>query len=278
MKRRDFLAATGLAAFGAALSPASQAFGSPGRRLDRIGFQLYTARELMAKDSAKTLDALAGIGYDEVEFAGYHGHSPAAVRTMLGKAGLDAPASHVPLDMMRSSPEALIEAAQVVGHDYLVLAWLAPPERQTLDQYRAHAELCNRFGEQCRDAGIRFAYHNHEFEFEALDGKLPMDVLLSEVDPELMQIELDLYWIRVAGFDAIDFFRANKGRVALCHVKDMAEGGGMTDPGSGVIDFAATFAESDLAGLEHYFVERDDSPDPMATAAAGYNYLSALEF
>lgn len=250
----------------------------PGRMLDRIGFQLYTARELMAGDAAKTLDALAAIGYDEVEFAGYHGHEPEEVRRMLDNAGLAAPAAHVPLDMIRTSPERLIEAARTVGHDYLVLAWLAPPERQTLDQYRAHAELCNRFGEQCRDAGIRFAYHNHEFEFEALDGKLPMDLLLSEVDADLMQIELDLYWIRVAGHDPIDFFKANKGRVALCHVKDMAEGGGMTDPGTGVIDFAATFAESELAGLEHYFVERDDSPDPLATAAAAFDYLGALEF
>ena len=160
----------------------------------------------------------------------------------------------------------------------LVRPHASTEERQTLDQYRALAATFNQFGEACKAAGIQFAHHNHEFEFEALEGKLPMDVLLSEVDPELMQIELDLYWIRVAGYDPIDFFKANKGRVALCHVKDMAEGGGMTDPGTGVIDFAATFAESELAGLEHFFVERDDSPDPLATAAAAFDYLGALEF
>ena len=278
MKRRDFLAAAGFAGFGAALSPATQAFGSPGRTLDRIGFQLYTARGLMAENSARTLDALAGIGYDEVEFAGYHGHEPADVRQMLGNAGLAAPAAHVPLDLIRTSPDALIDVAAAIGHDYLVLAWLAPPERQTLDQYRKHAELCNRFGEQCRDAGIQFAYHNHEFEFERLDGQLPMDLLLAEVDPELMKIELDLYWITVAGGSPVEFFAANPGRVALCHVKDMVKEGGMTDPGSGVIDFSVAFAESELAGLQHYFVERDDSPAPLATAAAAYGYLSALEF
>jgi sugar phosphate isomerase/epimerase len=278
MRRRDFLAASGLAAFGAALAPLAQAACSPSRMLERIGFQLYTARGLMAEDAERTLNALAEIGYDEVEFAGYHGHVPADVRRMLDNGGLAAPAAHVPLDMIRTSPELLIDAATTVGHDYLVLAWLAPPERQTLDQYRAHAELCNRFGEQCREAGIQFAYHNHEFEFETLDGELPMDVLLSEVDAQLMQIELDLYWIEVAGGNPLDFFEANPGRVALCHVKDMAEGGAMTDPGSGVIDFCATFAEAELAGLRHYFVERDDAPDPLATAAAAYDYLSALEF
>ena len=275
MKRRDFLAATGVAAVGAGLAPLSEAFGSSQPMLKRIGFQLYTARGLMAEDSAKTLEALAGIGYHEVEFAGYHGHDPRDVRRMLDTSGLAAPAAHVPLDGMRSSPESLIEAASVVGHDFLVLAWLEPAERQTLDQYREHAELCNRFGEMCRAAGIQFAYHNHEFEFEPLDGTLPMDLLLSEVDRDLMKIELDLYWIRVAGHDAATFMAADRERTVLCHVKDMQSDGSMTDPGSGVIDFPATFAGS---GLTHFFVERDDSPDPMATAAAGFHYLQGLEF
>jgi sugar phosphate isomerase/epimerase len=278
MKRRSFLAASGLIALGAAVVPAKAALAAQRRTLDRIGFQLYTARDLMAADAEKTLNELAEIGYDEVEFAGYHDHTPAAVRAMLDQSGLEAPSAHVPIDLIRTAPDALIEAATVVGHHYLVLAWLAPPERQSLDQYRAHAELCNRFGERCRAAGIQFAYHNHEFEFEALEGRLPMDLLMSEVEPELMQVELDLYWTAFAGQDPIEFFNANAGRVALCHVKDMLEDGSMTDPGAGTIDFAATFAESELAGLRHYFVERDDALDPMVTAASAHAYLRELEF
>ena len=278
MKRRSFLAASGLIAAAAAIAPIVRASSSHGRSLDSICFQLYTARDLMAADADKTLSRLAAIGYDEVEFAGYHDHAPKDIRAMLDNAGLAAPSAHVPLEMIRKAPDALIDAAKIVGHDYLVLAWLAPPERQSLDQYRSHAELCNRFGERCKEAGIQLAYHNHEFEFEILDGELPMDLLLAEVDADLMQIELDLYWTVVAGQDPIAFFNANAGRVALCHVKDRAEDGSMTDPGAGTIDFAAVFAESGVAGLRHYFVERDDAPDPLETAASAHSYLRDLTF
>ena len=276
MKRRSFLAASCGLALNTALPAGVLAAGS--RRLEKIGFQLYTARRLVEADTAGTLDALAGIGYDEVEFAGYFDHSPAEIRSFLDSAGLAAPSAHVQLDDMRSRAGQVIDAAQVIGHEFLVLGWLAPSERKTLDQYRAHAELCNRFAERCREAGVRFGYHNHEFEFEELEGRRPMDLLLAETDPELVKVELDLYWINVAGADPLDYFARHPGRFPLCHVKDMAADGSFADVGSGRIDFAAIFAASGKAGLEHYFVERDDSPDPLATAAAAYAFLRGLEF
>ena len=275
MKRRKFIRDAGLAATSVALPSISR---GAGKRLERIGIQLYTVRDLMARDSAGTLDAIAGIGYDEVELAGFHDHTPAEVRAMLDNAGLTAPSAHISLDTMRSDAEETINAAEVVGFDYLVLAWLAPGERETLDDYRRHAELCNRFGERCRTAGIRFGYHNHEFEFEMLDGRRPMDLLLAETDADLMQVELDLYWITLAGADPFEYFEKHPGRFPLCHVKDMAADRSMVDVGSGVIDFASIFAESEQAGLRHYFVERDDAPDPMATAARSYAALDKLEF
>ncbi len=277
MRRRDFLAASGLAALATSLPTAVAAFGSSGRKLEKIGFQLYTAREQMAADSAATLATLAEIGYDEVEFAGYHEHPAARVRAMLDATGLEAPSAHVPLELIRSAPERLIEAASTVGHSYLVLAWLAPPERERLDQYKGHAELCNQFAEQCRSAGIQFAYHNHDFEFVELEGRLPMDLLLAETEADLVKVELDLYWTTLAGADPFEYFANHEGRFPLCHVKDMAADGSMVDAGSGTIDFAAIFARSGQAGLTHYFVERDDSPDPMATAASAHTYLRSLE-
>ena len=276
MKRRSFLAASCGLALNASIPAGVLAAG--GRRLEKIGFQLYTARSLVEKDTAGTLDALAGIGYDEVEFAGYFDHSPAEIRSFLDSAGLAAPSAHVQLDDMRSRAGEVIDAAQVIGHDFLVLGWVAPSERKTLDQYRAHAELCNRFAERCREAGVRFGYHNHEFEFEELEGRRPMDLLLAETDPELVTVELDLYWINVAGADPLDYFARHPGRFPLCHVKDMAADGSFADVGSGRIDFASIFAASGEAGLEHYFVERDDSPDPLATAAAAHEFLRGLEF
>ncbi len=276
MKRRSFLKGTGLAMTSMALPSASFADGH--RQLGRIGIQLYTVREQMAEDSAGTLAALAEIGYDEVEFAGLHGHSPADVRAMLDDTGLDAPSGHVSLDLMRNQAEETIEGAQVIGMDYLALGWLAPEERKTLSQYRSHAELCNRFGEQCKAAGIQFAWHNHEFEFEMLDGKRPMDLLLAETDADLMKVELDFYWIAYASADPFDFFDRYAGRIPLCHVKDMAADRSMTDVGAGTIEFAKIFASSEQAGLKHYFVERDDSPDPLASAAASFAAISTINY
>ncbi len=280
MPRREFLALTTAAASSAlCLGPDRLlADESQDRRLDKVGIQLYTVRDQMAIDVPHSLERLAAIGYDEVEFAGYYEHSPVEIRSFLNNNGLAAPSAHTSLQAMRSSPQKLIETTVAVGHDYLVLAWLGPDERENLDQYRSHAELCNRFAEQCRSAGVQFAYHNHAFEFETIDGVLPMDLLLAETDPELVQIELDLYWITAGGANPFDYFEKHPGRFPLCHVKDMADDGAMADVGDGSIDFAEIFAASDLAGLKHYFVERDDAPDSIVSATNSFGAASAIRF
>ena len=246
--------------------------------LDAIGIQLYTVRKPMSEDVRGTLEALAEIGYREVEFAGYYDHGPAAIRDMLAELGLASPSAHVPIERLREDPERVIDDFATIGHEYLVVPWLSPEERSSLDRYRAHAELFNRVSEQCAAAGLGFAYHNHEFEFEPIDGVLPIDLLLAETDPERVKIELDLYWITVAGADPFAYFDRHPGRFPLCHVKDMAADGSMTDVGTGQIDFSALFAARDLAGFEHYYVERDDAADPLASAANSFAGASKIEF
>lgn len=266
-----------------AMSPVLVSCGEKGEpvskgRLGSVGIQLYTVRDRMAVDLPGTLHRLAEIGYREVEFAGYFGHSPAEIATLLGNTGLVSPSTHTMLPPIRDTPEQLIESALAVGHDYVVLAWLPPEERISIDDYRRHAELMNQFAEQCQAAGLKFAYHNHDFEFESMDNVLPMDLLLAETDPQLVQMELDLYWIIKAGADPFAYFETHPGRFPLCHVKDMAEDGTMADVGSGRIDFAAVFAASELAGFRHYFVEHDDPPDSLASAANSFSAISKLEF
>lgn len=248
------------------------------RRLDKVGIQLYTVREPMAIDVPDTLHQLAEIGYQEVEFAGYFDHSPAEIRTILDDLGLASPSAHTLLQPMRETPEQLIEAALTVGHQYLVMGWLLPEERTSLDDYRRHAELINSFAEQCHSAGLKFAYHNHDFEFENLEGMRPMDLLLAETDPSHMQVELDLYWINKAGADPFAYFEKHPGRFPLCHVKDMAADGSFADVGDGEIDFGAVFAESEQAGFRHYYVERDDATDSLASAANSFAAVSKLQF
>src|SRR5207302_1314694 len=241
---------------------------APLRKLDRIGLQLYTVRHAMEKDVEGTIARVAAIGYREVEFAGYFGKSARDVRALLDKNGLSSPASHISL-----SPEqrrAALDAAPVIGHRYLVLAWIPAEERHTLDDYKRWAERLNRAGTEAKAAGLQFAYHNHDFEFAPLDGKLPYDVLLAETDPKLVQLEVDLYWITKGGQDPLAYFARWPGRFPMVHVKDSAgpPDHRIVEVGAGKIDFKKIFAQSDQAGIKYYFVEHDEPADAFASIRA----------
>jgi sugar phosphate isomerase/epimerase len=223
---------------------------------------------------AGTLHDIGRIGYGEVEFAGYHGHAPGDIRQWLARAGVSAPSAHVAIEILRTDLDAAISAARVIGHRYLVLPWVPAPT--TLAAWRELARECNRFGEACRDAGIQFAYHNHDFEFAPTEGRIPYDILLEECDSELVKMELDVYWAVKAGRDPVELFERHPGRFPLVHVKDMDREQGMTEVGSGKIDFARIFAHAGRAGLTHYIVEHDDPADPMASVRASFNNLQSL--
>ena len=250
------------------------------------GLQLYTVRSLMARDVERTLAAVARIGYGEVEFAGYFGRSPAEIRAALDARGLTAPAVHLSLEELRSNFEEAVDAAAEIGHRYLVLPYLAGPERPgadgatgtaVVDGYRRLADELNGFGARCREAGLRFAYHNHDFELEEVDGLRLLDVMIENTDPELVCYEVDLFWLVHGGGDPFDYFSRYPGRFDLCHVKDRTTDGEMADVGAGVIDFEAIFEQSAQAGLIHYFVEHDAPGDPIASVRVSYEHLAALD-
>jgi sugar phosphate isomerase/epimerase len=240
------------------------------------------------------LAKVAQIGYQEVEFAGYFDHKPAAVRGELDKNGLSAPAAHVDYDSLSPGKwPAVLDAAKTVGHTYIVNPWIDEKIRKQPDSWKHAAETFNRAGEASQKAGIQFAYHNHWFEFLPVDGKLPYDILLAECDPKLVQMEMDLCWISVGGKDPLDYFDRYPGRFPLVHVKDVkqrpkvtAEGAqnfgdslpGMTEVGSGVIDWKRIFAQSEKAGIKHYFVEHDKPQAPFESIRTSYEYLRKLRF
>jgi sugar phosphate isomerase/epimerase len=277
--RREFLKTIGAAGLaGAGLTATGCGTVSAARRLDRIGIQLYTVRSSMQDSVERTLERVAQIGYQEVEFAGYFDRSPQQIRRVLDDTGLRAPATHTPLETLENEWEAMVDLAAATGHQYLVVPWIAPANRSGLDDYRRMADRFNRVGERAKAAGLTFGYHNHDFEFEPLEGRVPWDVLIEETDPALVKLELDLYWITKAGGDPFTYFRDHGGRFPLVHVKDMAADGSMVDVGAGTIDFAALFAHSDQAGIQHYFVEHDNPRDPFGSLAASYGHLHNLEF
>ena len=239
----------------------------------KIGLQLYTVRDLMARDVPGTLAEVAAIGYRELEFAGYFDHEPGRIADLLAVNGLKAPSTHAPLDAFQTRLDSLIETAQLIGHRHLVLPWLLPDQRQSLQQYAEIAKLLNEAGKACQGAGIAVGYHNHDFEFEAIDGKLPIDLLLEETDPDLVKIELDLYWITKAGYSAQDYFSKHPGRFNQVHVKDLAASGEITEVGSGTIAFGQVLTAARSAGVEHFYVEHDHPADALVSIKTSFSAL-----
>ena len=241
---------------------------------------LYTVRDLMKADLPGTLARVAALGYKEVEFAGYFGRSPAEIRDLLAKNGLTSPSSHIPLEVMRANADKAFSDAKTIGHQWVTVPWLDEKERGTLANWKSLAAEFNRLAAQARTRGLRFAYHNHDFEQKKVEGATPLDVLISETDPALVDFEMDLYWMVEGGADPLDYFRRFPHRFPLVHVKDSAgpPEHRMVSVGQGTIDFRSIFAQTDLAGIQHYFVEHDNPTDAMASIATSYAYLSTLEF
>ena len=277
MDRREFLGAAGAITLTSLLPPACRT--SHAARLDRVGLQLYTVRTVLEKDFEGTLARVAEIGYKEVEFAGYFNHSPAEVRAILDRHGLIAPSVHAE-SIEPEAWKASLDAAHVIGHEYIVMPWIPAERRMTLDAWKQVAADLNRAAEAAHAAGIQFAYHNHDFEFQRMEGQIPYDVLLQNTDPKLVQLEIDLYWITKGGQDPLAYFARWPGRIPLVHVKDSAgpPEHKMVDVGKGTIDWKRIFAQKEQAGIKHFFVEHDQPPQTFQDIAASYNYLKSLEF
>lgn len=240
-----------------------------------IGLQLYSVRAQLARDLAGTLATVASLGYAEVEFAGYHDHSPADIVRALDSCGLRAPATHLDPRALAENTEALLDTAALVGHQYVVIPWWEEALR-TPGGYRQLVNLLNRAGKLARDRDLKLAYHNHDFEFHRAGSWIPFDFLLQETDPAYVYFELDLYWAATCGRDPVRLFNDHPGRFPLLHIKDMDSSGRETDVGSGVIDFSAILAAADIGGVAHLFIERDNPEEPLASAGRSLGRLVAI--
>jgi sugar phosphate isomerase/epimerase len=280
--RRSFLTTLGAAAVALAASRPDAMLASK-RRLKKVGIQLYTLRDQMEKDLPGTLERVAQIGYKEVEFAGYFGRKPNEIRQLLQQLKLSAPSSHVPYPADSAAWRQTLADAKTAGHQYVTVAWTPDEKRTRAGGFKAVADDFNKAGAEARKSGLRFAYHNHDYELKAADGgELPFDTLLEHTDPKLVSYEMDLYWMVKGGADPLDYFKKYPGRFAMVHVKDStpAPERKMADVGSGTIDFPKIFAYDAAHGshIAHAFVERDDAPDPFASAKTSYEYLEKMSY
>jgi sugar phosphate isomerase/epimerase len=275
MDRRTFLSTM----TAATLLARTWARAADNHRINPIGMQLYTVRKEMAQDFDGTLAKVAAIGYREVEFAGYLGRDPKQVKASLNAAGLTSPSAHFDYKQVTANLPALIEGAHIVGHEFIVCPSIDEKVRHEPGIWQRTAESFNKAGEEARKAGIQFAYHNHSFEFEKVDGKLPYDILLSETQPDLVKLEMDLFWIVKGGADPLTYFKRYPARFPLVHVKGRDQSGNMSSVNANnSIDWKAIFAHSDEAGIRHYFVEYDDPPAAFESLKTSYEYLEQLRF
>lgn len=254
-----------------------------------IGLQLYTLRNEMGKDPAGTLKRVAALGFKEVENFGYNGKffgmDAKTYKDTLASLGLSTPSGHyaygnfgnkqIPGTILTGWDKA-VEDAAALGQQYMVLAYLQPVERKSLDDYKKIAADLNKAGELCKKSGIQLCYHNHDFEFQQMESVLPFDILMGQTDSKLVKAELDIYWAVKAGFQPLDLFKKYPKRIALWHVKDMdnTEKKFFTEVGNGTIDFKAIFKAKKASGMKHFFVEQDMCPgSPFDSIEKSIGYI-----
>jgi sugar phosphate isomerase/epimerase len=272
--RREFLGRLGVAAVGVAGLVKLEKPGHPA-----LGIQLYTLRDSMARDFDGTLARVAGIGYREVEFAGYFGRTPKQVRESLKRHKLTAPSVHIPLPASDDAWARSLDDARAVGHEWAVIPWLDASLRKTPEDWARFGDRLNHLGGAARNAGLRFAYHNHDFELARNGDSTYLDGLLAQTDPKNVNFEMDVYWVTKAGSDPLAYLAKYPGRFPLLHLKDATPAPElrMVDVGSGSIPFPAILAAARKQGLKHTFVEHDEPKDAFASAKASYDYLSKLK-
>lgn len=225
-----------------------------------IAAQLYTARELLAKDYVGTVQAVAKIGYRNIEMAGYGNLKTAKeVAKVHADAGLKVVGNHVGVDALEKSPNAVFDDNEAVGNKNLIVPWLAEEKRKTADDWKAFAQTMNQLAHVCAQRGFNFGYHNHSFEFQQFAGKPGFDIFWENAEP-IVKSELDVYWVQHGGQDPVAYINKLGSRVILLHLKDMAAGPEkrFAPVGTGILDFKAIIAAGEKVGATYGIVEQDN--------------------
>jgi len=275
------LAVTGACSQNGMQQAGATTVASQRRRLERIGIQLYAVRQQVQRDLPGTLASLAQMGYREVEFAGYAGRTPEQTKQLLAQHGLTSPSTHIGYDQIAANWDRALDDALARGHRYVTIPWL-PQQVRTADGMRRVADEFNRAGESARRRGLRFAYHNHDFEFAKAGETTLFDMLIAGTNPDDVFFQMDVFWLVKGGGDPLAYIRQHPTRFTMLHIKDSSgpPDHRQVDVGAGTIDFAGILRldESQRSVVEHVFIEHDSPADPMAFAKTSIDYLSRLEY
>ena len=276
-----------------------RAFGSPlGLPL---GLQLYSVREMLAKDYEGTLKQVGALGYKEVEAAGFFNHTPEQVNAAMRAAGLHLVSAHYSASDLNKDIDGPIAFGKAVGLQYIICSFpgLRDPSRLkdrsfrtivqsfTMDDYRWNADRFNAWGRKVKAAGMQFGYHNHTMEFKPQNGMVPFDELIRLTEPSLVTFEMDCGWVVVGGGDPVAYLRKYPNRISMLHVKDFKhtdKPASVIDPppaaelGRGTQDFRPVFEAAKHGHIRHYFVEQEAfNLPPLESLKIDAQYMEALK-
>lgn len=252
--------------------------------LPAFGIQLYTLRDIIGDDPKGILKQLADFGYTQIEsYEGkqgmFWGMSHTDFKSYLDGLGLSCVSSHC--DTSKDFEKKAAQAAEI-GMKYLISPWVGP--QKSMDDWKKIADNFNRLGAICQKNGIRFAYHNHDYSFNALNGTIPQDYIMDNTDPNLVDYEMDIYWVVAASADPAAYFKKYPNRWRLVHVKDRLKDAPLTekeascDLGTGSIDFSKILKVAKESGTEYFIVEQEryDNSTPLQSAKVDADFLKNI--
>jgi len=287
LSRRNFLQVSAAGALGV-LALSKSGYSSPiihaaGHSVDLksfgVGLQLYTIRDAMAKDVPGSLKRISDMGYKNLELASYgngmfYGLKPEEFKKMVNDLGMEIISSHASVEatgITLENAKKMAEDHSKVGVKYCVQPWVVEAARKTIDSYKKMVADWNAVGKIMKEYGIQFGYHNHNFEFDTVEGKIPyFDIFMPELDKDLVTMEMDLFWTTKAGQNPVEIFKKYPGRFQLLHFKDMytkeapfvkVASKDFAPVGEGQINFKEILAAKEFSGMKYFFVEQDWTKD-----------------
>jgi sugar phosphate isomerase/epimerase len=301
IRRREFIQRSAALSLGGLISAKSMSSLLNSPLNHPAGLQLFTLFGVIDQDVPGSIKKIADIGYKEIESAfsmkgGFYGMKAKEFASLLKGNGLAWKSHHVlgapfkmpagaklptgadgkpitipPMKNLKENMQELVDGVAEGGVPYLVCANIP---LDTADEIKEAVDVLGKTGEACKKAELTFAYHNHEAEFKNIGGQVPYDVLLTQLKPDILSMELDLGWASHSGNDPVELFKKYPGRFPLWHVKDIdKQSGKPVELGSGFIDFKRIFDNASTAGMHHFFIEQDGAPKPFENIANNLAYL-----
>jgi sugar phosphate isomerase/epimerase len=277
--RRNFIKTSVAGAGMLALNPLNLMASAGNAKLKKFGFISGIANDAMKADWKGTLKKAVDFGFSEVEGGSGHAGSPQEFLSYCKEIGIKPIAGSVDFGATNDDLKKSFDEISALEQEFVIEYWPWYGDVPfNLDDCKKSAERLNEVGALAKKHGLKFLWHNHDNEFREMEKGLPFDYLMENTDPDFVNCEMDIYWVKKGGGNSLEMLKKYAGRIPILHVKDMAPDGDFICPGRGIIDFGPIFKEAQKQGIEHYIVERDNEPDGIGCLKSSAEYLKNLRF